>query len=96
MFRKQNLAAISHPQLLEGSSGPIRMNRIIRETTAGKFSHDNPWLRASGVTTLGNEYKRLGIYNIFLSVYGLWRERERGGTCNMLLELSCVHPVISQ
>jgi hypothetical protein len=68
--RKQNLPAISHPKspdrLLEGSSGPIRMNRIIhggrqRETIAGKFSHDNLWLRASRVTTLRNEYKRLGI-----------------------------------
>ena len=42
------------------------MNRIVhggrqRETTAGKFSHDNLWLRASRVTTLRNEYKRLGI-----------------------------------
>jgi hypothetical protein len=69
MFRKQNLAAIPHPKspdrLVEGSSGPIRMNRIVhggrqRETTAGKFSHDNLWLRASRVTTLRNEYKRLG------------------------------------
>jgi hypothetical protein len=56
----------SPDRLLEGSSGPIRMNRIVhggrqRETTAGKFSHDNLWLRASRVTTLRNEYKRLGI-----------------------------------
>jgi hypothetical protein len=66
MLRKQNLAAISRPNLLlEGSSGHIRMNRIVhggrqRETTAGKFFHDNPWLRASRVTTLRNEFKGLG------------------------------------
>jgi hypothetical protein len=45
MFRKQNLVAISRPSF---------------QLFAGKFSHDNLWLRASRVTTLRNEYKRLG------------------------------------